>query len=54
MSKEKQNVYVVKVDMREKSVEDIASEAALQIIGVTDALIEQQKQLKEAQKEKTQ
>ena len=33
MSKEQQNVYVVKVDMKEKSVEDIAREAALQIIG---------------------
>lgn len=54
MSKEQQNVYVVKVDMKEKSVEDIAREAALQIIGITDALIEQQKQFKEAQKEKNQ
>lgn len=54
MSKEQQNVYVVEVDMKEKSVKDIAREAALQIIGITDALIEQQKQFKEAQKEKKQ
>lgn len=46
MSKEQQNVYVVEVDMKEKSVEDIAREAALQIIRITDTLIERQKQLK--------
>lgn len=40
MNKEQQNVYVIKVDMKEKSIEDIAREAALQIIRITDALIE--------------
>lgn len=51
MSKKQQNVYVVEVDMKEKSVEDIAREAALQIIGILEELIEQKK-FKEAQKEK--
>ena len=51
MNKEQQNLYVVEVDMKNKSVEDIAREAALQIIGITDALIERQKRTKVAQKE---
>ncbi len=51
MGKEQQNVYVVEVDMKEKSVEDIAREAALQIIGITDALIEQQKEKNAAPRE---
>lgn len=54
MSKKQQNVYVVEMDMKEKSVENIAKEVALQIIGITDELIEQQKQFKEAKKEKSQ
>lgn len=51
MSKEQQNVYVVEVDMKNKSVEHIAREAALQIIEITDALIERQKRAEVAQKE---
>ena len=51
MSKEQQNVYVVEVDMKNKSVEDIAREAVLQIIGITDALIERHKRTEVAQKE---
>lgn len=51
MSKKQQNVYVVEVDMKEKSVEDIAREAAVQIIGITDALIEREKRAKEEAKE---
>lgn len=54
MCMEQNNVYVVEVDMKNKSVEDIAREAALQIIGITDALIERQKQPNEAQKEEKQ
>lgn len=51
MSKKQQNVYVVEVDMKEKSVEDIAREAAIKIIGITDALIEREKRAKEEAKE---
>ena len=51
MSKKQQNVYVVEVDMKEKSVEDIAREAALKIIAITDALIEREKRAKEEAKE---
>ena len=51
MSKKQQNVYVVEVDMKEKSVEDIAREAAVQIIGIKDALIEREKRAKEEAKE---
>ena len=47
MSKKQQTVYVVEVDMKEKSVEEIAREAALKIIGITDALIEREKRAKE-------
>ena len=53
MGKEQQNVYVVEMDMKEKSVEDIAREAALQIIGITDALIEQQKEKNAAHREQS-
>ena len=51
MNKERQSLYVVEIDMKNKSVEDIAREAALQIIGITDALIERQKRAEVAQKE---
>ena len=51
MSKEQQNVYVVEVVMKEKTVEDIAREAALQIIGITDTLIERQKREEVTRKE---
>ena len=51
MSKEQQNVYVVEGDMKNKSVEDIARETALQIIGITDTLIERQKRAEVTQKE---
>lgn len=49
MCREQQNVYVV--DIKNKSVEEFAREAAVQIIGITDVLIERQKQVEEAQKE---
>ena len=42
MCNEQKNVYVVELDMKNKSVKDIAREAALQIIGITDGLLEQQ------------
>ena len=51
MSKEQQNVYVVEVVMKEKTVEDIAREAALQIVGITDTLIERQKREEGTRKE---
>ena len=51
IDKEQQNVYVVEVDMKNKLVEDIAREAVLQIIGITDALIERQKRTEVVQKE---
>ena len=51
MSKEQQNVYVVEVVMKEKTVEDIAREAALQIVGITDTLIERQKREEVTRKE---
>ena len=51
MNKEQHNLYVVEVYMKNKSVEDIAREAALQIIGIVDALIERQKRAEEVQKE---
>ena len=41
MCNEQKNVYVVELDMKNKSVEDIAREAAMQIIGITDALVQQ-------------
>ena len=53
MSIEQQNVYVVEVDMKNKSGEDIAREAVLQIVGITDALIERQKQNEGAKKEES-
>jgi hypothetical protein len=33
------NIFVIGVDMENKSAEDIAKEAALKIIGITDQLI---------------
>lgn len=51
MSKEQQNVYVVEVVMKEKTVEDIAREAALQIVGITNTLIERQKREEVTRKE---
>ena len=47
VSKKQNNVYVVEVNMTEKTVEEIAREAALKIIGITDALIEEKKREKE-------
>ena len=41
--KKQNNIYVVEVNMTEKSLEEIAREVALQIIGITDALVERQK-----------
>lgn len=41
MCNEQKNVYVVELDMKNKSVEDIAREAAVRIIGITDELAQQ-------------
>ena len=53
MRNEKKNVYVVELDMKNKPVEDIAMDAALLIIGITDTLVERQKQAEETQKEES-
>ena len=49
--KKQNNIYVVEVNMTEKTVEEIARKAALKIIGITDALIEREKRAKEEAKE---
>ena len=49
--KKQNNIYVVEVNMTEKTVEEIAREAALKIIAITDALIEREKRAKEEAKE---
>lgn len=49
--KKQNNIYVVEVNMTEKTVEEIAREVALKIIGITDALIEREKRAKEEAKE---
>ena len=51
MCKKQNNIYVVEVNMTEKTVEEIARKAALKIIGTTDALIEREKRAKEEAKE---
>ena len=48
---DKEHLGVCVVDIKNKSVEEFAREAAVQIIGITDVLIERQKQVEEAQKE---
>ena len=52
--KKQNNIYVVEVNMTEKTVEEIAREAALKIIRITDALIEREKRAKEEAKEEKQ
>ena len=52
--KKQNNIYVVEVNMTEKTVEEIAREAALKIIGITDALIEREKRATEEAKEEKQ
>lgn len=49
--KKQNNIYVVKVNMTEKAVEEISREVALKIIEITDALIEREKRAKEEAKE---
>ena len=49
--KKQNNICIVEVNMTEKSVEETAREAALKIIGITDALIEREKRAKEEAKE---
>ena len=49
--KKQNNIYVVEMNMTEKTVEEIAREAALKIIAITDALIEREKRAKEEAKE---
>lgn len=49
--KKQNNIYVVEVNMTEKTVEEISRKAALKIIEITDALIEREKRAKEEAKE---
>lgn len=41
-----ENIFVIGLDMKNQSVEDIAKSAAEQIIALTDELMEKQKQEK--------
>jgi hypothetical protein len=45
------NIFVIGVDMENQSAEDIAKEAALKIIGITDQLIAK-KEAEKKQKDK--
>lgn len=40
------NIYVLSVDMEDRSVEDIARDAATQIVELFDKLVEEQEQEK--------
>ena len=42
------HIFVVAVDMNNKSAEDIAKEAAFKIIGITDQMLERQEAEKRA------
>ena len=44
MMKEKQNIFVINVDMEKRTPEEIAREAALKIIEITDNLVEAKKE----------
>ncbi len=46
-----ENVYVIGVDMENRSSEDIAREMALKIADLTNQLIEKQKQEKQQKEE---
>lgn len=48
-SKDNPNMFVVGVDMNNRLVEDIARDAAMQIIGLFDALVAEQEAKKEKQ-----
>ena len=48
-SKDNPNMFVVGVDMDNRPAEDIARDAAMQIIGLFDALIAEQESKKETQ-----
>ena len=48
-SKDNPNMFVVGVDMDNRLVEDIARDAAMQIIGLFDALVAEQEAKKEKQ-----
>lgn len=43
MIKVQKNIFVIGVDMENRTAEDIARDAALQIVSITDCLVEQQK-----------
>ena len=44
MTDEKNNIFVINIDMESKTPEDIAREAALKIIEITDNLVETKKE----------
>lgn len=44
MMKEEQNIFVINVDMEKRRPEEIAREAALKIIVITDNLVEAKKE----------
>ncbi len=48
-SKDNPNMFVVGVDMENRPVEDIAKDAAMQIIGLLDALVAKQEAKTETQ-----
>lgn len=48
-SKDNSNMFVVSVDMDNRPAEDIARDAAMQIIGLFDALVAEQEAKKEKQ-----
>lgn len=49
MKTENKNIHVIKVDMEDRSPEDIARDAALQIVALFDCLVEEQKKMHEKQ-----
>lgn len=48
----KDNIFVIGVDMENRSPKEIARDAALQIIEITDRLVEKQNIEKERKKDK--
>ena len=50
----KDNIFVIGLDMENRSPEEIAKDAALQIAAITDSLIEKQKAETKSRKEEQQ
>lgn len=50
----KDNIFVIGLDMDNRSPEEIAKDAALQIVAITDRLIEKQKAETKSRKEEQQ